>query len=455
MAFEDIPVDIGAVYEGQRIRKGDYRVELGGKKAPGAELVRARGADEVEDGRVEVIGPDIGDMEEGGTYPYGVYIEMAGEDLDRDLESVVERRHHEFTNYIDGAMHLNQRDAIWIRIDDEAFEKGMNSLEIVGRALIELFKLEMDYIENMQVTFYTDEAEAENLVERAREIYEERDARARDLHEEDVDNFYGCNLCQSFAPDHVCAITPDRISLCGSITWFDARAAARVDPDGPYFPIPKGENVDEEHGEWTGVNEAVEERSGGVHDRIWLHTVFDNIHTSCGCFEALAFYMPEVDGVGIVDRDYSGDTPYGVSFSTLAGQAGGGKQVDGILGIAVEYLRSPKFLEADGGMERVVWMPEHIKERISDAIPGELVDKIVTEETTIDVAELREELESRGHPVSERWFEVTDELVERAVDYIRSTGGKVKPAEAAEELGIDRDQFMELVKELKKRKILA
>lgn len=455
MAFEDIPVDIGAVYEGQRIRKGDYRVELGGKKAPGAELVLVREMDEIEDGNVEIVGPDIEDMEVGGTYPYGVFIEIAGEDLDRDLESVVERRHHEFTNYIDGTMHLNQRDAIWIRINEDSFEQGMNSLELVGKALTELFKLEMPYIKKMQVTFYTDDAEAEDFVQTAQDTYSERDARARDLHEEGVDNFYGCNLCQSFAPDHVCAITPDRISLCGSITWFDARAAARVDPDGPYFPIPKGDNIDEEHGEWTGVNDAIRERSGGVHERIWLHTVFNNIHTSCGCFEALAFYMPEVDGIGIVDRDYTGDTPYGVPFSTLAGQAGGGKQVDGILGIAVEYMRSPKFLEADGGMSRVVWMPQAIKDEIEDSIPEELQDKIVTEETTTDVAELKTELETREHPVTERWFEVTDDLIKQAVNYIKQSGGKIKPAEAADELGISKDQFMELVKEMKERKILA
>ena len=65
------------------------------------------------------------------------------------------------------------------------------------------------------------------------------------IHDEDVDLFYGCSLCQSFAPTSVCVITPDRIALCGAINWFDGRAAAKVDPEGPQFAIEKGECLDE------------------------------------------------------------------------------------------------------------------------------------------------------------------------------------------------------------------
>ena len=117
-----------------------------------------------------------------------------------------------------------------------------------------LFKTELPFIEKMQVTFYTDQAEVEKQLEAAKEIFKARDARTKDLHDEDVDVFYGCTLCQSFAPTNVCVVAPDRVSLCGAINWFDGRAAAKVDPEGPQFSIDKGECLDASTGEYTRNN---------------------------------------------------------------------------------------------------------------------------------------------------------------------------------------------------------
>lgn len=51
--------------------------------------------------------------------------------------------------------------------------------------------------------------------------------------------------------------------------------------------------------------------------------------------------MPEVDGIGLADRDFKGATPNGLPFSTMAGQTGGGKQVVGFLGMGILYYFSP------------------------------------------------------------------------------------------------------------------
>ena len=51
-------------------------------------------------------------------------------------------------------------------------------------------------------------------------------------------------LCQSFAPDHICIITPERLGLCGAINWLDAKAAKEIAPTGPNQPMPKGEAID-------------------------------------------------------------------------------------------------------------------------------------------------------------------------------------------------------------------
>ena len=319
MSFSDIPVDVGPVYEGERVRKNQMYVELGGPKVQKHfELVRCVDEKDIEDGKVILEGPDIKDMEEGSRHPIGIFIEVAGPELEEDLEAVFERRVHEFCNFVNGIMHLNQRYTNWMRISKKAVEKGFNSLEMLGTILIRLFKAELPIIKKAQVKIITDPAKIEEPYEFALEIYEKRDERARTIHDEDVDMFYGCVLCQSFAPTHACCITPDRTSLCGSINWFDARAASKVDPKGPLFEIPPGETINKEFGEYSGINEMIKKRSLGEIERINLYSGMEFPHTSCGCFEAIDFFIPEVNGHGIVDRNYSDIAINGLPFSAMA-----------------------------------------------------------------------------------------------------------------------------------------
>nr|WP_148688868.1 CO dehydrogenase/CO-methylating acetyl-CoA synthase complex subunit beta [Methanopyrus sp. SNP6] len=405
----DLPVDVSPRHEGERIRSGDMYVELAGPKGLGAELFKVVDPDEIEPDKVEVIGPDIDEMEEGERYPFAIYVKAAGEELEEDVEGVLERRIHEFCNYVEGFMHLNQRDQIWCRVSKDAVEKGFR-LEHLGIVLRELYKEEFgNVIDSVEVTIITDEENVEEFIEYAREIYQKRDERAKGLSEEDVDEFYVCLMCQSFAPTHVCVITPDRPSLCGSITWHDAKAAYKIDPEGPIFPIEKGECLDPEAGEYEGVNKAFQEHSQGAVERVFLHSCLEYPHTSCGCFQAVVFYIPEVDGFGIVDREYPGETPIGLPFSTMAGEASGGEQQPGFVGVSYGYMESDKFLQYDGGWERVVWIPKALKERMKHAIPDELYDKIATEEDATTVEELREFLEKVEHPVVERWAEEEEE----------------------------------------------
>ncbi|MGP3667150.1 MAG: CO dehydrogenase/CO-methylating acetyl-CoA synthase complex subunit beta [Candidatus Bathyarchaeota archaeon] len=402
MSEEKFPVEVSPVYEGERIRKEDMFVELGGPNVQHkCELVQARSAEEVEDGKISVVGPDLNQLKEGESYPYGVLVEVAGAQVEKDLESVIERRIHDFSNYIEGYMHLNQRYDIWCRLSKRAYAKGLNSFKWIGKALIRLFKAELPFIEKMQITFYTDPEKVKELYDFAIKVYEARDARTRGIRDEDVDVFYSCVLCQSFAPQHVCIIAPNRVSLCGAINWFDARAAARVDPKGPVIPVQKGECVDSIRGEYTGVNEIVEKRSLGANKRFYLYSAFGYPHTSCGCFETIAFYIPEVEGFGCVDRGFKGPTVNGLPFSTMATQVGGGIQSPGFLGLGIEYYRSPKFFQADGGWARIAWMASTLKGRVKDAIPSELVDKIPTEKEVSSIEDLKKFLVEKGHPLAE------------------------------------------------------
>jgi len=405
--FKDIPVDVGVIYEGERIRRKDMQVELGGPDVKEKfELARVKKPGEVEDQKVIIDGPDLKDMEEGKAYPFGILIEVAGPKLDPELEGVIERRIHAYSNYIEGFMHLNQRYDIWLRLSKKSFQRGLNSFKYVGKVLTRLFKSELPIIEKMQVTFITDPEKVKETYGDALQIYEARDARARGLKDEEVDKFYGCVLCQSFAPTHVCVITPQRYSNCGAISWFDGKAAASIDPKGPVFTIERGEQLDAQTGEYSGVNEAVKKKSLGEITRVQLYTAFGYPHTSCGCFEGVAFYIPEVDGFGIVNRGFKEVTVNGLAFSTLADSTAGGRQVGGFHGLSIEYMRSPKFLQADGGWNRIVWMPREVKDKVKDFIPSEVVDKIATEQDAKTLDELKAFLQEHRHPVVARWKEV-------------------------------------------------
>ena len=408
--FEDIPVDVGIIYEGERIRGRDMQVELGGPREElKFELVLARGMDEVEDGTIVIIGSDLPDLKEGVNHPFGLLIEVAGEEIEKDLEGVIERRLHEYVNFIEGFMHLNQRYDIQMRLSKKSYKKGFNSFNLFGEVLKRLYKSELTFIDKIQFTFMTDADTVKEWYGKALEIYEARDAKARGMSDDDVEVFYGCSLCQSFAPTHLCVITPQRYANCGAISWFDGKATAKVDPKGPVFEITKGEIIDSLTGEYEGVNEVIREKSLGEIERVQLYTAFGYPHTSCGCFEGCAFYIPEVDGLGMVHRNFKGETVNGLSFVTISDLTAGGRQVDGFHGLSIEYMRSPKFMVADGGWDRIVWIPREIKERIKEFMPPEIVPKIATEDEVSSVDELKTFLKEQGHPIVKKWTEAPAE----------------------------------------------
>lgn len=397
--FSDIPVEIGVVYEGERIRKQTMHVELGGPQVKEKfEILRVKSPEEVHDGEVKVLGPDLSEMAVGGAIPFGICVEVAGAQLEADMEAVMERRIHDFCNWIEGFMHLNQRDGIWLRADKKAVARGL-TLNHVGMVLIRLFRSALPIIDRISVTLITDPALVHRWHAAAVQTYEERDARTRGMTDEDVDVFYGCSLCQSFAPSHVCVISPERYANCGAISWLDGRAASRVDPKGPIYEIQKGVCIDPETGEYEGVNRVVKEKSLSDVSRVQLYTAFGYPHTSCGCFECTTFYVPECDGLGIVNRDFRGMTPTGLSFGSIADSTGGGRQVDGFHGLSFEYMRSPRFLRASGGWGRIIWMPSDVREKLKAYIPADLYNLIATEKDVTSMDEMLAFLRAHRHPI--------------------------------------------------------
>lgn len=405
-----IPVAYGPAFEGERIRKEDMFIEFGGQRTPSFELVRMREMDDIEDGKIIVVGDNWQERyEEGGKMPLGIVIDIAGRKMQKDFESVIERKIHHNINEAQGAWHMGQRDLNWIRINHNAKKDGftLEHLGIINATMTHhRFRAIVDKV---QVTIYTDEADVLRLLEEARNAYKERDKRIGGLVDEAVDTFYSCLLCQSFAPSHVCVISPERLGLCGAYNWLDCKAAFEIDPTGGNQPITKGELLDSRYGRYSGIDEYLKKASGGAVETLNLYTIMENPMTSCGCFECIVAIVPEANGVMIVQRGHTAMTPVGMKFSTLAGSVGGGTQNPGFMGIGRNFIVSEKFLHGDGGIKRIVWMTKNLKEGLKEdfnkraaeeGVP-DLLDKIADETICEDSEKLLEFLASVGHPALE------------------------------------------------------
>ena len=402
----DVPVPYGAGFEGERVRKEEMQVQFGGKYSQAFELLRGASMEEIEDGKIELIGPDIDKIQEGGAMPLGILVQVAGRKFQQDFETVLERRIHEFTSCANGIFHMGQRAVAWIRISKEAFQKGFR-LKHLGEILVTKLHDEFSkLVDKVQVTIITDEEKLKKPLEEAKRIFHDRDERLGGMTDEDVDILYSCILCQSYAPNHVCIVTPQRLGLCGAYTWLDCKASYELNPHGPNEPVKKGRCLDEVKGQWEGINEYLVQKSNGNLERFNAYSIIEDPMTSCGCFECITVVLPETNGVMIVNREFTEMTPVGMAFSTMAGQVGGGLQTPGFIGMGKMYITSQKFISAEGGIKRVVWMPQELKEEIGERIKtrleeiGEtdLMDKIATEKEATTSEELLKFLQDKKHP---------------------------------------------------------
>jgi acetyl-CoA synthase len=363
---------------------------------------------QVEDGKVEVFGPDVDSVAEGGKLPLGIIVEVAGRKMQADFEPVLERQIHTFINEAQGIWHMGQRDINWVRISKGAAAAGFR-LEHFGKLLHAMMHEQYSNIlDKVQVKIYTNEQEVLKLRQQAVAVYADRDARLKGMTDEDVNTFYSCALCQSFAPSHICVVSPERPGLCGAYSWLDCRAAYEITPTGANQPIPKGKCIEPKVGQWDKVNEFVLKASGSKVERMSQYSMIVDPMTSCGCFECIAAVLPSTNGIMIVNREFTEMTPCGMKFSTLAGTAGGGNQTPGFIGHSKHYIGSRKFIAAEGGIRRIVWMPTALKEEIKNVIvnrAGELgfdgaefLAKIADETSATAEEEVLEFITKAGHP---------------------------------------------------------
>ncbi len=401
-----IPVAYGPAFEGERVRGEDIYLECGGGRTTMVEWTTSKRMDEVEDGKIEVIGPEITDISPGSKLPMAIVVEVAGREMQEDYEPILERQIHHLINYAQGVMHIGQRDIAWLRVGKQAVEKGFR-LHHIGTLLHA--KLHQDFgriFDKMQVKIYTEEDKVKKMVEKARAVYGVRDTRIEGMTDETIETYYSCTLCQSFAPSHVCVISPERTGLCGSYNWMDCKAAFEINPTGPNRPVEKGEIIDAKLGQWKGVNEFLFKTSRGKIDHYNFYSIINDPMTTCGCCECIAAVLPMCNGIMTVNREYTGQTPSGMKFTTLAGTIGGGLSTPGFVGHGKYNTTQRKYLSGDGGLLRMVWMPKSLKEEIGDRFKAraeelgvpDLLDMIADETVGVTEEEILPFLEEKGHP---------------------------------------------------------
>ena len=362
----DIPITFNSAFEGEIIRRGDMHFDAYGARLDCFELVTGKDVRDIEDHRITVHGPDFDTFTPGSMVNLAYIAHVGGKNMQSDFESVFERKFHSWINCLEGVMHTGQRDQIRIRVSKSALEAGFRARHI-GEVLYAKLMSEYDaVIDKVEIDVYTDPAECTRLRhEVAVPIYNARDDRLANLTDEAANCFYTCTMCQSFSPSHVCIVTPERLGLCGAVSWLDAKATNQLNPNGPCQIVSKDDCLDEFIGIWPDVDRAVKEFSQGHLEKVTLYSLFQDPMTSCGCFECICGMEPSTMGVVIVNREYAGSTPLGMSFAELASMTGGGQQTPGFMGHGKHFIASKKFMRAEGGLARIVWMPSHLKEEVA------------------------------------------------------------------------------------------
>ena len=403
----DICRGFASAFEGEIIRKADMHAEFYSGTNPTCELVVMRGLNEIDDHDIKIIGPDI-DGTSPVELPLGTLVEVAGAKMQIDFEPVIERKVHHWFNYIEGVMHTGQRNLIRVRISKDAYAMGLRLRDLAEVIYHEVMDEFGTVVDKCKITLFTDKDKVQRMLdEQGTPRYRARDERLASMTDESVDTFYTCVLCQSFAPSHACVVTPERLGLCGAVSWLDAKATKELTPHGPCQPIEKIGCTCERTGAFTEVNRIVNEATHGAVERVTLYSLLEDPMTSCGCFECICGIIPEAKGVVVVNREYAGMTPSGMTFGELASMTGGGVQTPGFMGHGRHFIASKKFIFAEGGIERIVWMPKELKDDVAErlnrtakALYGidDFADMICDETIAVESDEVLGFLAEKNHP---------------------------------------------------------
>ncbi len=306
----------------------------------------------------------------------GVLVTIGDDTLDAPAAGELEQVAVRYLNLLHG-VRVEAAQPLRLALAEFEPPDGRQMAEVVRRAL----RLEYPRLGPIHVSVI---GERERLRSVADEVQALRAARADEmvhLTEAEPEVVYACESCAPFSREHVCFTHPLRAPMCGR-PWTEMLVGARYmdvsagrpwrrrgRPENCCAVVPLGRCLDPLKGEYEGLNEFVRRATEGRMERVFLHSVREFPHSSCGCFYALAWWSDEMGGIGLMHRGFEGSAPDGSTWNLLANRAGG-KQQPGITGLASGYMASPKFLQGDGGWGAVKWMTRKLQEELEDAVPA-------------------------------------------------------------------------------------
>lgn len=325
----------------------------------------------------------------------GIYVEIENAALSDDLTQIVEQAALRSINYMPGIKAYEKDSVFYLQTT-----RGVNfDSSQIGEVIYYGIRLQYPRLEKIKVQFIFENGLLEKESEDIRRFKAARRQLIGGMTEENTEEFCACIECRPFSLEHTCILTPDRIPMCASRTYFSIKAESCFGSSTVPFkrqsekelPLKlvfnKGSVLDAERGEYEGCNKMYRELTRGRLQRVYLHSLRGYPHTSCGCFQNLAFWIDEVEGIGIMSRNSKAMAPNGHTWDSLANYAGG-KQSNGIMGVSLSYIRSIRFLKGDGGIGNVVWVDSELYKKISGCFkPGQ---SVATDKDVRSMTELKE-----------------------------------------------------------------
>jgi acetyl-CoA decarbonylase/synthase complex subunit beta len=327
---------------------------------------------EAEEG-AEVVGEPEGDL--------GLLVTIEDSSLDGPAAEELEGAAAGYLNLLQG-LRVESVDPLRLALSAEAAVTGEQMGEVIRRGL----RLEYPRLGPIGVSVVGD---GKRLLALAQEAGAERERQRESMEAAAAaEVVYSCESCAPFSREHLCLAHPLRGPMCGR-RWTEMLVGARYmsvsagrpwrrrgRPENCCAVVPLGKAIDPLKGEYAGLNHFAREATGGRIQRVFLHSVREHPHSSCGCFYALAWWSEDMGGIGLMQRGFDGTAPDGSTWNSLANRAGG-KQQPGITGVGLAYMRSPLFLQGDGGWRAVKWITPKLQDELKDTLPD--VMRIPTE----------------------------------------------------------------------------
>lgn len=379
-AVPDVLLDVGPVFSREKIE--DPALEVQGSPES---FIAVTPNHNITDDKLIIEG-DVGNPTD-----VSIHVELGNPVVDNIVTIGVEGTLLKVVKYIRGVL-LNM---VGGRVDslkasEKALESGFEYRHLLNVVQVEL-RNKYPEIGPMRVSLILDKDYVKTLSPEIKAYQKDRKKVIDEATDESVDAFYGCMRCASFSLSHACTISPDRPPQCGGSPWYIMKADALLAPNDVYnknTEIPKGTLLDAARGEYSGVNKATDERTEGRVDRVFMHSAFQHPHTACSCFQNIVFYIPEVDGLGLMDGKFKGEAPGEWTWTRLGNNVAGYQNTEGFSTFGTLYMKNPKFFQADGGFKRVVWMTNTLKSIAGDSIPADRKDQIATENEATTLKEL-------------------------------------------------------------------